>query len=710
MVLLSSGRGRPSACAALSAGLRYSPGMLASGATSTVGGARSNDEQRLDALLAAPVFGLLPGDVLAGLAHRLCEELHEVNATVFAEGEPGDRLVLIVDGEAELSARGSVGVVPLATLGPGDMTGELSLMSDAHIRNATLTALTPLHVLTLDARSFHEFLDTHPQTRADFEHHAQELLTARFVKHVGPFMSMDDEARRWLATQLRTISLPAGEELIRQGDPGDRCYLVRSGKLDVLVSDPVGGELNVGSMGPGTVVGEAALLTEAPRAATVRAVEHCEVLELTRDALDAVAKRDPTVGREMVQLLRLRERPQRAPGVLLSELVTPDGELLTTLKHPVHRTYYRLSARGRFIWDRLDGLHDLRALTREFLQGFGQLSPQMISEVVAGLAAAKMIEVRRISHSLEGRPERAPRGGDILTRARGLIEKEVSLRDVDAAVTRAYTAGLRLFFTPLGQLVLALLAVGGLVAFVALAASADGALTGSNKTAALFVVPGFLCGTFLHEAGHALTVKAFGRTVNGAGVGWYWFAPVAFVDTSDMWLATRRERILVSLAGPYTDLVLAGCASIAGVLVTGATPRAVLWSFALPSYLAVVVNLNPLLEYDGYHVLSDLLDRPNLRAEALGWLGANLLRARRDRRELRRHRVDLLYGVGAVLYIAVMGVASIVVYRLVVEGWIAAVVPAGIARALAWVLAGSVTLLASLGLAADVRGSRRESD
>ena len=46
------------------------------------------------------------------------------------------------------------------------------------------------------------------------------------------------------------------------------------------------------------------------------------------------------------------------------------------------------------------------------------------------------------------------------------------------------------------------------------------------------------------------------------GVGWYWFGPIAYVDTSDMWLAGRKERVFVSLAGPYADLVTGGLAAL----------------------------------------------------------------------------------------------------------------------------------------------------
>ena len=62
----------------------------------------------------------------------------------------------------------------------------------------------------------------------------------------------------------------------------------------------------------------------------------------------------------------------------------------------------------------------------------------------------------------------------------------------------------------------------------------------------------------------------------------------------------------------------------------GAEPlvwAAALWQFAFSSYWMVAANLNPLLEFDGYYVVSDWLDRPNLRPRAMAWLGHELLPA-----------------------------------------------------------------------------------
>jgi putative peptide zinc metalloprotease protein len=134
---------------------------------------------------------------------------------------------------------------------------------------------------------------------------------------------------------------------------------------------------------------------------------------------------------------------------------------------------------------------------------------------------------------------------------------------------------------------------------------------------------------------------------------------------------------------------------------------AALWLVAVPNYLSVIANLNPLLEFDGYHILSDALDRPNLRAEALTWIGAELAGALRDRRRLRRHRVDLVYGLAAVGYIAFNAVVIVVAYRLTVEGALASAIPAWIAASIAWALAAGVSLLALLAVGGELRGLRK---
>jgi putative peptide zinc metalloprotease protein len=172
-----------------------------------------------------------------------------------------------------------------------------------------------------------------------------------------------------------------------------------------------------------------------------------------------------------------------------------------------------------------------------------------------------------------------------------------------------------------------------------------------------------------------------------------------------MWLEGRWPRIAVSLAGPYTNLVIGSFASIAAWFVPNAVFSAVLWEFALLSYLGVLLNLNPLMEFDGYYVLIDLLEMPNLRPRALAWLGQDLIPALRTPGGLKGHRLELLYGLASVLYVALMGVLTVVLYRLIVQGWMEGILPDILAAGLAWVLAAAVVVLAAVSVLGELRGA-----
>jgi len=87
-----------------------------------------------------------------------------------------------------------------------------------------------------------------------------------------------------LATQLMPLSVPAGHVLIREGDVGDRFYLIAEGRMDVSVQG-----VAVATLGTGDPVGEIALLRDVPRTATVTSASDAELYALTReDFLEAV--------------------------------------------------------------------------------------------------------------------------------------------------------------------------------------------------------------------------------------------------------------------------------------------------------------------------------------------------------------------------------------------------------------------------------------
>ena len=118
----------------------------------------------------------------------------------------------------------------------------------------------------------------------------------------------------------------------------------------------------------------------------------------------------------------------------------------------------------------------------------------------------------------------------------------------------------------------------------------------------------------LHELGHALACKHFGGEVPEMGVLLLVFVPCLYCDVTDAWrFPSKWQRILVSAAGMLVELVIASVATI-------------VWWYAQPGLVQLValdvmiictvntlaVNGNPLLRYDGYYILSDLVESPNL--------------------------------------------------------------------------------------------------
>jgi predicted acylesterase/phospholipase RssA/CRP-like cAMP-binding protein len=125
------------------------------------------------------------------------------------------------------------------------------------------------------------------------------------------------EAVDALAEETREVFLAGGDELFREGDPGDTAYLILSGRLRALRRDGAGGERVLQEMGPGEFVGEMPLVRPGARAATVRAVRDSHLGALAPEGFARVTERHPEVLRRVASLLVDRLRAQ-AEGAALA--------------------------------------------------------------------------------------------------------------------------------------------------------------------------------------------------------------------------------------------------------------------------------------------------------------------------------------------------------------------------------------------------------
>ena len=127
----------------------------------------------------------------------------------------------------------------------------------------------------------------------------------------------------------------------------------------------------------------------------------------------------------------------------------------------------------------------------------------------------------------------------------------------------------------------------------------------------------------LHEFGHAFAVKVFGGEVHEMGMMLLVFSPVPYVDASaSSAFPSKWQRAVVGAAGMLVELVIASVAMFVWVSAEPGTVRTLAYNAIMIAGISTVIfNGNPLLRFDGYYILADLIEIPNLRQRANTYLG-----------------------------------------------------------------------------------------
>lgn len=143
---------------------------------------------------------------------------------------------------------------------------------------------------------------------------------------------------------------------------------------------------------------------------------------------------------------------------------------------------------------------------------------------------------------------------------------------------------------------------------------------------ALFAV--FLLTRGLHELGHAIVCKRHGVRCPDIGLFVVLGAPCVYCDVSESWqLPSRWQRASVAAAGMYVELIVATLAAWVWMLtIDGPANTVALQTMFVCSVSTVLINANPLMRFDGYYILSDILDESNLRGRADALADARLYR------------------------------------------------------------------------------------
>ncbi len=299
--------------------------------------------RKSDFLQEVSIFSHLPNNILPTISALAIDIKKQMGETVIREGDKGDFLYIVVDGELNVQINDHV----FATIGPGGVAGEIALL-DSEPRTATITTATESRLLRLDQEPFYELLAAQPQLARDLmsllsqrlrertqelESTKQELATQPVLpvvavqpgatvvavpgslvelqklfvlKGIDLFGQSSDELLGQVALLLEEVDLAGGQTLFHKGDPGHSLYIVAEGQ--VRVHDE---EWTIAYLGEGEIFGEMALLDSEPRLASVTGTGGgTQLLRLDQEPFFELLQAEPDLARGIITMLsrRLRAR------------------------------------------------------------------------------------------------------------------------------------------------------------------------------------------------------------------------------------------------------------------------------------------------------------------------------------------------------------------------------------------------------------------
>jgi putative peptide zinc metalloprotease protein len=298
------------------------------------------------------------------------------------------------------------------------------------------------------------------------------------------------------------------------------------------------------------------------------------------------------------------------------------------VKDPVSLQYFRMTAEDYRLATLFDGRRTFGQIRDAYVAMFPhvrlEFSPEDVNERVLrfanDLALLQFLSVQgvRLKARYEAVKKNKATKAGLYTLANKLFFFRKSLVDPDIAFGKM-AKPLWWLWTKQAHYISCVLVVLAAIIFLRNYQHVEGALANlfSLHNIALMWVTTIVIKS-IHELGHGLTCKHFGGEVHEVGFMALVFTPYFFVNISDAWvMPNRKHRILISAAGIYVELVFAALAVFLWVLVQPGFLKDFLFNIIfIASVSTVLFNANPLMRFDGYYILTDVMEVPNLQTKA----------------------------------------------------------------------------------------------
>lgn len=241
------------------------------------------------------VYSSVPGEVL-------CKQ-----------GENDRKVFIIVMGEVEISEGSAENKVVLAHLKRGEVFGEISALFDSpRISNVIVTKPSVLLIVPGDV--FERVITGRSELYNAILDRYKSRLSETALRSVDLFRHLNKEHLQPLIDAASIVGIPEGGVIVREGESGDYFYIIIRGTA--RVTHGIGGSsINLALMHPGDYFGEWSVITGAPRAATVSAMNRVDTLRIERSVMLDFIQKQPEVGERIDLVAHNRRESFSSAGV-----------------------------------------------------------------------------------------------------------------------------------------------------------------------------------------------------------------------------------------------------------------------------------------------------------------------------------------------------------------------------------------------------------
>jgi putative peptide zinc metalloprotease protein len=368
--------------------------------------------------------------------------------------------------------------------------------------------------------------------------------------------------------------------------------------------------------------------------------------------------------------MALPEKPKLRDDLKIIRQVI-HGEVTHVLKDPFSQDYYRFAEFEYKVLLLCSGERDVPTINRELqkaarLEGTEAPDEDEVKQFLDQADKKNLfVKTGREKNAMIYARLKEERKSRITSKKGSLIYKRFPMIDPYAYFTKIYPY-VKFFFTPGFVFVsLVMMAISGTIVI----ANFDVVIKGvidiitfqqESPWAYLQLWAVVMVVIALHEHAHGLTCHHFGGEVHEMGFLFLFFQPCMYANVSDAWtFADRGKRLWVTAAGGYFEFWIGSiCTMLWFATEPGHFHSLMYMGMTVCGLSSVLFNFNPLIKLDGYYILSDLLETPNLKSQSLSYIKTQFKRHLFGLKETgdevflpREKRAFMIYGIASSIYV-----------------------------------------------------------